>query len=198
MSSPSASSPAPPPEQGLRGIALPLSTWHPQVRARVRSGQRLAGLYGTDAQGACQLTALLVDGDRIAVLSTLVEPEPGRTVRYPSLSPDVPAAFWYERALHDLSGVVPVGHPRLDPLLLDRGGTAPAPLPGAPAATGESQHTAGERQGPSSSASSEFHHRLQGHDHLPPRRCASLRHAERICPAGTTDRVSAAWAYPSP
>lgn len=148
MSSPQSS---PPPEQELRGIALPLPEWRRTVRRRVRAGQRLAGLYGTDARGACQLTALLADGDRIDVLSALAEPDPddpGGTIRYPALSTDVAAAFWYERALHDLSGVVPQGHPRLDPLLLDRGGEAPAPLPGAPALPGRPAPTTGERQGP--------------------------------------------------
>jgi Ni,Fe-hydrogenase III large subunit len=154
MSSPQSS---PSPEQELRGLALPPAEWRRTVRRRTRSGQRLAGLYGTDAQGACQLTALLADGDRIAVLSTLVEPELDGTIRYPALSTDVAAAFWYERALHDLSGVVPQGHPRLDPLLLDRGerdglaGETPAPLPGAPAlpdVPAAPRPAVGERQGP--------------------------------------------------
>lgn len=144
MSSPQ-SSPSPRPE--LRGLALPQAEWRRTVRRRVRAGQRLAGLYGTDARGACQLTALVTGGDRIDVLSTLVEPDADGTIRYPALSGDVPAAFWYERALHDLSGVVPQGHPRLDPLLLDRGGEAPAPLPGAPALPAPGP-AVGERQGP--------------------------------------------------
>ena len=49
---------------------------------------------------------------------------------YPSLTPEVPAAFWYERALHDLSDVTALGHPRLDPLLLPRAPGQPSPRPG--------------------------------------------------------------------
>ena len=37
---------------------------------------------------------------------------------YPALTPRLGAAFWYEREIHDLFGVVPQGHPRLEPLIL--------------------------------------------------------------------------------
>ena len=42
----------------------------------------------------------------------------GRTGRmYPRCDPGVPAAHWFEREIHDLYGVVPDGHPRLEPLV---------------------------------------------------------------------------------
>ena len=45
------------------------------------------------------------------------------------------AAFWYERELHDMFGIVPEGHPRLEPLILPRpASTQPLPRPGAPGA----------------------------------------------------------------
>ena len=50
----------------------------------------------------------------------------------PSLTPRLGAAFWYERAIHDLFGVVPQGHPRLDPLLLPQRRRRDPPRPGAP------------------------------------------------------------------
>ena len=36
---------------------------------------------------------------------------------YPSVTPRVPAAHWFEREIHDLWGIVPDGHPRLEPLV---------------------------------------------------------------------------------
>jgi formate hydrogenlyase subunit 5 len=58
--------------------------------------------------------------------------EPGAR-SYPALTPVLGAAFWYEREIHDLFGVVPTGHPRLEPLILpvhdDR---QPRPRPGTP------------------------------------------------------------------
>lgn len=125
-------------------MALPLTStaaptprvdsWRHEVLRRVAAGDRFAGLYGTDRDGACELTAMLTAVDGIDCLGTLVRPGPDRTLRYPSLSPDVPAAFWYERALHDLSGVVPDGHPRLDPLLLPLADDIDRPRPGLPGA----------------------------------------------------------------
>jgi Ni,Fe-hydrogenase III large subunit len=112
---------------GARSSPARLSplAWRDEVARRVAAGQRFAGLYGTDDPLGTLLTALLVDGDHVDRLTTLPERE-----RYPSLSPLVPAAFWYERALHDLSGVVPDGHPRLDPLLLRRADGVSPPHPG--------------------------------------------------------------------
>lgn len=36
---------------------------------------------------------------------------------YPAVTPRVPAAHWFERELHDLHGITPAGHPRLEPLV---------------------------------------------------------------------------------
>lgn len=108
--------------------------WRKQVEVGVRRGGRLAGLYGT-SEGAdgCLLTALVAVENDIQVHQTMVGPQPDGRLEYAALTPTVPAAFWYERALHDLSGVVPVGHPRLDPLLMPRQEGSSPPLPGAPA-----------------------------------------------------------------
>ena len=37
---------------------------------------------------------------------------------YPSLTPRIPAAHWYEREIHDLHDIEPIGHPRLEPLVV--------------------------------------------------------------------------------
>ena len=42
----------------------------------------------------------------------------GQPWEFPSLTPLLPAASWYEREIHDLFGLVPVGHPDLRPLVL--------------------------------------------------------------------------------
>lgn len=49
-------------------------------------------------------------------LVTLVAPIRGAG-SYPAITPLVPAAAWPERELHDLTGVVPAGHPDLRPLV---------------------------------------------------------------------------------
>ncbi len=95
-----------------------VDAWRREIVSRVQRGARFAGAYGTARGEACQLTALVAAGESIDCLSTLLIADGTAGLSYPSLTPQVPAAFWYERALHDLSGVVPVGHPRLDPLLL--------------------------------------------------------------------------------
>jgi len=42
----------------------------------------------------------------------------GQPHEFPSLTPLLPAAAWYEREIHDLFGLTPVGHPDLRPLVL--------------------------------------------------------------------------------
>jgi formate hydrogenlyase subunit 5 len=117
-------------------MALPVHTlphvdaWRAEVLRRVSAGERFAGLFGTARGPGVQLTALLVGSVGIDAVDGLVE----GTLTYPSLTPQLPAAFWYERALHDLSGVTPVGHPRLDPLLLPLLPGAHRPQPGGAAA----------------------------------------------------------------
>jgi Ni,Fe-hydrogenase III large subunit len=109
-----------------------------EVAGRVSAGERFAGLYATATDAGMRLTALLAAPGDVRPVDVWL---PGDATGYPALTPTVPAASWYERALHDLTGIVPDGHPRLDPLLLplgrdaDDGGRAPArPRPGGPPA----------------------------------------------------------------
>jgi formate hydrogenlyase subunit 5 len=110
--------------------ALDPPVWRDEVLARLDGGARFAGLYATDRDGAAELRALLTTRDGFDCLRVLVPTGADGVPRYRALSTDVPAAFWYERALHDLSGVVPDGHPRLDPLLLPVPAGAEHPRPG--------------------------------------------------------------------
>ena len=125
------------------------------VAAKVAAGARFAGLFGTarsaslaltdvtgrpaghglsygsqtgqEGTGALLLSAYLAaDGD----LETVEVVVPEGMAGYPAVTPRVGAAFWYERAVHDLFGVVPEGHPRLEPLTLPLGPGAHRPRPG--------------------------------------------------------------------
>ncbi|EUA76420.1 respiratory-chain NADH dehydrogenase, 30 Kd subunit [Mycobacterium xenopi 4042] len=96
-------------------VDLSLAEWRTRIVDLVAQGERFAGVYSTHRGDAAQLHALLVGAGSVACLRTELSPQTDGSLSYPSLTPDVPAAFWYERALHDLSGVVPTGHPRLDP-----------------------------------------------------------------------------------
>jgi len=97
-----------------------------QVQARIATSQRLAGLFtagaiGPGRDGALTLSAHLA---RPGGIDTLQAALPPGATGYPALTPLVGAAFWYERVIHDLAGLVPHGHPRLAPLV----------RPGSPAA----------------------------------------------------------------
>jgi formate hydrogenlyase subunit 5 len=90
------------------------------VGARIDRGERLAALSAARRDGALTLTAhVAVKGDgeaggRIDALETSLPPG---TASYPALTPRIGAAFWYERLIHDETGVIPDGHPRLAPLV---------------------------------------------------------------------------------
>lgn len=105
-------------------------TWHEQVVRRVHAGARFTGLYGDHADELARVVALLDTSDGYEVVEAPVTEDRGQ-LRYPSLTPQIPSAFWYERAAHDLSGLVPDGHPRLDPLLLPLADGSERPSPGA-------------------------------------------------------------------
>jgi Ni,Fe-hydrogenase III large subunit len=72
-----------------------------------------AGPVGFD-EGRVTLTAHVARPDGIDTLETTLPPD---AKSYPSLTARLPAAFWYERVIHDLTGLVPLGHPRLAPLI---------------------------------------------------------------------------------
>jgi formate hydrogenlyase subunit 5 len=90
-----------------------------RVQSRIAAGQRFAGLFpaGTSrpaADGAVALSVLLA---RPGGIDTLQAELPPGARSYPALTRHVGAAAWYERAIHDLAGLVPEGHPRLAPLV---------------------------------------------------------------------------------
>jgi formate hydrogenlyase subunit 5 len=109
----------------------PVAAVYEALGVRVASGQRFAALLGRGdpATGTVLIALAAHDGDVTPLSATL----PAGVSHYPALTPQLPAAFWYERAIHDLVGLVPDGHPRLDPLVLPhRNDGSPLPHPGAP------------------------------------------------------------------
>ncbi|MFE3946806.1 NADH-quinone oxidoreductase subunit C [Streptomyces sp. NPDC059118] len=112
--------------------ALGAEAWRTQLLSRVGGDTpaRFAGVFGAAGKdGSVRLVAAVFPEDAQSPLVLETTLPPGE-LSYPALSPELPAAFWYERVLHDLFGVTPQGHPRLDALLLPLTDPAHAPLPG--------------------------------------------------------------------
>jgi formate hydrogenlyase subunit 5 len=92
-----------------------ISTLAKELESRVGAGDRFAGLFATRPDGgSLVLSAHVATADGI---DTLEAPLPPGAAAYPALTPRLGAAFWYEREIHDLFGVIPEGHPRLAPLI---------------------------------------------------------------------------------
>jgi len=101
------------------------------VSREVAAGHRFAGMLGTRRGGSLVLSAHLAT---TAGITTREAALPAAARSYPALTPAVGAAFWYERQIHDFFGVVPEGHPRLEPLILPLlSRSSPRPQPGAAA-----------------------------------------------------------------
>jgi formate hydrogenlyase subunit 5 len=96
-------------------LADSTSALRDRVVAGLEAGDRLADLFGTARPDGLLLTAQLAGPDGITTVDALL---PAGQASYPALTPLAGAAFWYEREIHDLFGVVPEGHPRLEPLVL--------------------------------------------------------------------------------
>ena len=113
-------------------VAGPVAGWWPGLVASpqagpvasseagpVAGGRRFAGLMATQRPEGVLLSAHLAGPGGILTCEAAVPPGDGS---YPALTPLVGAASWYEREIHDLFGVAPAGHPRLEPLILPLGG----------------------------------------------------------------------------
>jgi Ni,Fe-hydrogenase III large subunit len=84
------------------------------LHARIARGGRFAGVFAAPANGAVTLTAHVAVPGGIDMLEAALPPG---AASYPSLTQGIGAAFWYERVIHDQTGIVPEGHPRLVPLI---------------------------------------------------------------------------------
>ncbi|MHB1614078.1 MAG: hydrogenase large subunit [Actinomycetes bacterium] len=107
-----------------------------ELLGRVGQGWRFAGLFATathDRSGVgrssgVRLSAAVCDEDGVVVLDIDV---PADDESYPALTPVLGAAYWYERTIHDLFGLVPAGHPRLAGFLLPHRQGEDYPRPGS-------------------------------------------------------------------
>jgi len=81
---------------------------------RTARGERFAGLSAARDGATVTLSAYVAAPGRVDTLEAALPP--GAT-GYASLTPAIGAAFWYERLIHDQTGIVPEGHPRLAPLV---------------------------------------------------------------------------------
>ncbi len=125
------------------GEAADVTGFGDAIAADVAAGRRFAGLMGTQRGEILVLSAHLAGPDGVATWDTAL---PAGADAYPALTPVLGAAFWYERELHDLFGIVPEGHPRLEPLILPQpAGRGQLPRPGtaaaAPAAIWPDEHS---------------------------------------------------------
>jgi formate hydrogenlyase subunit 5 len=110
-----------------RAAPQDVAGWRQEVAERCAQGARFAGLFATAADGGLRLTAMLAADGRLDLHDVTL---PVSASSYPALTPLVPAAFWYEREVHDLFGMRAEGHPRLDPLVLPLEDEDLRPLPG--------------------------------------------------------------------
>ena len=92
-----------------------------ELAGEVAAGRRFAGLFGTARPEGLLLSAHVAGPADIAVRETVL---PTGATSYPALTPRLGAAFWYERAITDMFGVIPQGHPR--PATSGPGGSAAA------------------------------------------------------------------------
>ncbi|MGO9295544.1 MAG: NADH-quinone oxidoreductase subunit C [Streptosporangiaceae bacterium] len=97
-----------------------------ELTSQVAAGRRFADLFGTARPDGLLLSAQLAVPAGMSILEAHI---PAGQASYPALTPRLRAAFWYEREIHDLFGVVPDGHPRPEPLILPRAAGEP-PRPG--------------------------------------------------------------------
>jgi len=98
----------------------------PGTLERVRRGARFCGLFPMPrASGGPRLLAVVSESGTVVIEEATVASEQGR---FTSLTPEIPAAGWYERRARDLFGIEPLGHPRLDPLVFPVSPGAQAPL----------------------------------------------------------------------
>ncbi len=99
-----------------------------RVAAHVSEGARFGGLFAIARAGETRLCYVLAaDGSLLREDVVLAAGSRG----FATATAAIPSATWYEREIHDLFGLVPIGHARLDPLVLPLASDAPRPRPGS-------------------------------------------------------------------
>jgi Ni,Fe-hydrogenase III large subunit len=95
---------------------MPAEGWRQAVLLAVRAGARIAALFGRPVERHVRLFAVLADDEdaRLLVASCDVERA------FHSLTPECPQAQLFEREIAEQWGVVPEGHPWLEPVRAPR------------------------------------------------------------------------------
>lgn len=99
-----------------------------RVAGRVDRGARFCGLLAAPAADGTRLVAVLAEGGGLHTESAVV---PDGCAGFPTLTGRVAGATWYEREIHDLFGLVAIGHRNLDPLVLPLAPGSSRPCPGS-------------------------------------------------------------------
>ena len=106
------------PVAGARRIEVAAGDLPVACRTLVADGARLVVMTGTDERDLGRgfgLYYLFTRGGELVSVEAKVD---GARPSFPSVTPDVPAASWYEREVKDLLGLDPRGHPDPRPLVL--------------------------------------------------------------------------------
>ena len=98
-----------PPERQIR---VPLNAIDRAVEPLLRAGGRLVLLTATEQPEPSLLVTLALRAELVTLRAPF---EGGRA--YPAVARLTAAAAWPERELHDLTGIVPLDHPQLDPII---------------------------------------------------------------------------------
>lgn len=109
-------------------MSEPVAGFAERVLARVADSARFCGLFASAEPDTTRLLAVLAEDGSLAIEQVSV---PLEEPQFPSLAPSLAAAAWYEREIHDLFGLEPVGHPRPDPLILPVADGSARPRPGS-------------------------------------------------------------------
>jgi Ni,Fe-hydrogenase III large subunit len=94
--------------------AEPVAALRDELARRLGAGDRFAGLHATENGDELCLTALVARAGDIDPVDARL---PAGQASYSTLAGLTRSISWYERVIHDLYGIVPAGHPRLDPLI---------------------------------------------------------------------------------
>lgn len=102
-------------------IEVATADWVSTLQACLNGEEKqLTALFANDERpitGGLAVYALVLDktNQQLQGIKTILM---NASFEIPSLVPVTPAAAWYEREMHDLFGIVPVGHPDIRPLVL--------------------------------------------------------------------------------
>jgi formate hydrogenlyase subunit 5 len=97
---------------GERGLCVPLPGLAAAAEQLVAAGGRLGGVFRIAAPEPSLLVPIALRAELVGLRAPL-----GGATEYPSLARVTPAALLPERELHDRFGLVPAGHPDLEPAI---------------------------------------------------------------------------------